>query len=110
MSKMTAEQCIDEMVRRIVRDFSPLQILLFGSQARDDANEHSDIDLIVVFPTLSDDVYGQTADVLGTLSGLGFSKDVIVTTPEEIERSKCLLGHVFSYAIPESKVLYDNTA
>ena len=109
MSEMTAEQCIEEMVRRIVRDFSPLQILLFGSQARGDANEHSDIDLIVVFPTLSDDVHGQAADVRKSLRGLGFPKDVIVTTPERIERGKSKLAHVFSYAIPEAKVLYDNT-
>ena len=107
MTKMTAEKCIEVMVQRIVRDFSPLQILLFGSHARGTANEHSDIDLIVVLPTLSDDVHGQVADVHGSLSGLGFSKDVIVTTPERIERGKFLPGHVFSYAIPEAKVLYD---
>ena len=107
--EMTAEQCIDEMVRRIVRDFDPLQILLFGSQARGDANENSDIDLIVVFPTLSDDVHGQTADVRRSVGDLGFPKDVIVTTPERIERGKSMLGHVFSYAIPEAKVLFDNT-
>ena len=39
MTEMTAEKCIEVMVQRIVRDFSPLQILLFGSHARGTANE-----------------------------------------------------------------------
>ncbi len=34
------------MTERIVRDFDPLQIILFGSQARGDADRHSDIDLL----------------------------------------------------------------
>ena len=40
---------ISIMTARIVRDFNPLQIVLFGSQARGDAHRHSDIDLLVVF-------------------------------------------------------------
>ena len=45
---------ISIMTARIVRDFNPLQIVLFGSQARGDAHRHSDIDLLVVFSELSD--------------------------------------------------------
>ena len=108
-AKMTAEECIEIMVERIVRDFSPLQILLFGSRARGTACQDSDIDLIVVFPVVSD-VYAQTARVRRSLGDLGFPMDVIVTTPEKIERGRALLGHVFYHAIPESRVLYDNAA
>ena len=35
---------ISIMTERIVRDFDPLQIILFGSQARGDADQNSDID------------------------------------------------------------------
>ena len=45
---------ISIMTERIVREFDPLQIILFGSQARGDADRHSDIDLLVVFEELTD--------------------------------------------------------
>ena len=40
---------ISIMTERIVRNFDPLQIILFGSRARGDADRDSDIDLLVVF-------------------------------------------------------------
>ncbi|MDE0086719.1 MAG: nucleotidyltransferase domain-containing protein [Candidatus Poribacteria bacterium] len=45
---------ISIMTDRIVREFDPLQIILFGSQARGDADPDSDIDLLVVFSELTD--------------------------------------------------------
>ena len=44
---------ISIMTNRIVRDFDPLQIILFGSQARGDTDRDSDIDLLVVFSELT---------------------------------------------------------
>ena len=40
------------MTDRIVEQFDPLKIILFGSHARGDATADSDIDLLVVFPAL----------------------------------------------------------
>ena len=39
---------------RIVQNFQPIRLILFGSYARGEANPHSDIDLLVVFPQASD--------------------------------------------------------
>ena len=39
---------------RIVQNFQPIRLILFGSHARGEANPHSDIDLLVVFPQASD--------------------------------------------------------
>jgi predicted nucleotidyltransferase len=41
-------------VERLVAAARPKQIILFGSHARGDADDHSDIDLLVVEPVVDD--------------------------------------------------------
>ena len=92
------------MTERIVRDFDPLQIILFGSQARGDADRNSDIDLLVVFSELTDK--RKTAlDILRVLSDLPVAKDILVSTPEELERHRTRIGSVLRYAQQEGKIL-----
>ncbi|MEW6547372.1 MAG: nucleotidyltransferase domain-containing protein [Bacillota bacterium] len=49
----TATDWVPEIVERLVAGFQPLQILLFGSQARGDASPDSDVDLLVVLPRIT---------------------------------------------------------
>ena len=96
---------ISIMTERIVRDFDPLQIILFGSQARGDADGYSDIDLLVVFAELTDK--RKTAvDIGRALSDVPVAKDILVSTPEELERSRTRIGSVLRYAQQEGKVLW----
>ena len=98
---------ISIMTERIVRDFDPLQIILFGSQARGEADRDSDIDLLVVFAELTDK--RKTAiDIDRALADLPVAKDIIVSTPEELERSRTRIGSVLRYAQQEGKVLWKN--
>ena len=98
---------ISIMTERIVRDFDPLQIILFGSQARGDADRDSDIDLLVVFAELTDK--RKTAiDLERALSDVPVAKDIIVSTPEELERSRTRIGSVLRYAQQEGKTLWKN--
>ncbi len=106
---MTAEECIKEMVRLIAREHDPLRILLFGSRARGTAKPQSDIDLIVVFAEVAN-AMERAISIRRTLRDMEFAKDVIVTTPKEIQRCEPLCGHVLHYAIPESRVLYERAA
>ncbi len=98
---------ISIMTERIVREFDPLQIILFGSQARGDADQNSDIDLIVVFSELADK--RKTAiDIRRALSDVPVAKDIIVSTPEELERGRTRIGSVLRYAQQEGKILWKN--
>lgn len=98
---------ISIMTDRIVREFDPLQIILFGSQARGDADLHSDIDLLVVFAELTDK--RKTAiDIGRALSDVPVAKDILVSTPEELERSRTRIGSVLRYAQQEGKILWKN--
>ena len=97
------------MTERIARDFDPLQIILFGSQARGDADQRSDIDLLIVFEKLADKDKRKTAvDIRVALADLPVAKDIVVTTPEELEHHRTRIGSVLRYAQQEGKILYAN--
>lgn len=100
---------IPVMVDRIVKRFHPLRIVLFGSHARGEAHDGSDVDLLVVMPDSWSGVRKREAAVamLGELSDLPVFKDVVVTTPEEIARRGQLVGTVLRLALQEGKVLYE---
>ena len=103
---MTADECIDTMTARIVRRFHPLRLLLFGSRARGQAGPHSDVDLLVVLPRV-DDKRRAAVEIRRTLADLPLSKDIIVTTPDEIARRGHFIGSVLRPALREGKVLYE---
>ncbi len=99
---------MEEMVRRIVEGFDPLSVVLFGSHARGEAKRNSDVDLLVVMPSGSvPDNHKVTAEILRALKDVPAPKDVVVTTPEEIERRGDLVGDVLRPALREGKVLYE---
>ncbi|MDE0636086.1 MAG: HEPN domain-containing protein [Candidatus Poribacteria bacterium] len=98
---------ISIMTDRIVREFDPLQIILFGSQARGDADPNSDIDLLVVFSELTDK-RKIAVDIERALADVPVAKDILVSTPEELERSRTRIGSVLRYAQQEGKILWKN--
>ena len=108
MNALLAKQppYLSEVVDRIVRKFHPEKIILFGSWARGTAREDSDLDLLVV---LSNVEHKRKAaiEVLRALNGLPISKDVIVTTPQEIEERGKTVGYILRPALEEGKVIYE---
>ena len=52
----------------------------------------------------------KVAEILNSLGLVGYSRDIIVATPEQIDEQRNRIGSVLYNAIPESKVLYDGTS
>lgn len=94
-----------DIVRRIVRVAHPERIILFGSAARGEAGPGSDLDLLVIKPgryhrgRLTEDIYL-------SLIGVGRAVDVIVVTPEDIERYQDVPGLVIGPALREGQTIY----
>ena len=44
------KKAIDYLIQRIVQEIHPLRIILFGSAAREDNRNDSDIDMLVIVP------------------------------------------------------------
>jgi predicted nucleotidyltransferase len=93
------------MVERIVREFGPEKIILFGSHARGDAGPDSDVDLLVVMP-VSGSVRRKAVEIGVALHDIRTPKDIIVTTPEEFDWRKDAIGTIERPAWREGKLLY----
>jgi predicted nucleotidyltransferase len=97
---------IDRIVRTIVAAMRPHRIVLFGSRARGDAHEDSDIDLMIEMDTALAKPYREME--IDKLFGLrDWSMDVFVYTPDEVQRLRHDVGTVVHVAEQEGEVLYE---
>jgi predicted nucleotidyltransferase len=101
---VTMEQ-IEDVGRRIVQEFHPQRVILFGSHANGTATEDSDVDLLVIMP-FDGKSFRKSAEVLIGVHP-PFPVDLLVRTPENI-RYRLKIGDRFIRdVLAEGKVLYD---
>lgn len=82
----------------------PLEVILFGSAARGDASDDSDIDLILVMET--DDPMEEAVKARLAIGPVGVPVDVIVYTPEEFTERSGIIGSVVYNALNEGRVIH----
>lgn len=99
------EHAIKRMVDRIVRQFHPERVILFGSHARGEAGPDSDVDLLVVMP-VKGLKHKKQVEVRVALHDIRVPKDIIVTTPEDFVWRKDIAGTIEYPAVREGRVLY----
>jgi predicted nucleotidyltransferase len=104
--QMDMEVYLKEAVRRIIENFNPEKIILFGSYAYGQPTADSDIDLMVIMNT-EEKPHKRAVSLRKALKGIGIPKDIIVKTPEEFERFKDIVGTIIYPAAHKGKVLYE---
>ena len=95
---------LDEVVRRVVEVAEPDAIFLFGSAARGGMGPHSDLDLLVIKAGAHRRQLAQA--IYRRLVGLGEAVDVVVVTPEDVQRYRHCPGMVVEPALREGKAIY----
>lgn len=105
---MISQLLIDQVVSDLMA-YQPEKIILFGSAARGDTDEYSDIDLIVVKNTNQRFVQ-RMVDAARLISrGIRINVDVLVYTPVELA-AMIEAGNPFvEQALKEGKVLYEKS-
>lgn len=103
---MVDPHLLQEAAERLAIRFQPERIILFGSHARGAADEHSDVDLLVIGR-----FEGNRRTLMlamdRTLRGLGFARDIVILTPEEFEEDRHIPGTIARPAALEGKTLYE---
>jgi predicted nucleotidyltransferase len=104
--KSTVDQRkLNEIIQRIVKVAAPEKIIMFGSAARSAMGPNSDVDLLVV----KAGKYNRSrlaGDIYLNLHGVGQAVDVILVTPEEVERYRDTHCVIIKPALREGKEVY----
>ena len=104
---MITQEQINEITNRIVRNFRPQKIILFGSYANGIPTEESDLDLLIIKDSdLPSRV--QNRKVRKIISDLRVPVDVIVKTAQEFETYKDIIGTVVYPASKFGRVIYES--
>lgn len=100
-----AQEVLEKIVQRVVTVAQPERIILFGSAAREEMGPNSDVDLLVVKSGEFDQgrVLG---DIYVGLHGVGQAVDVVLVTPEQVERYQNTHCLVIAPALREGKEIY----
>jgi predicted nucleotidyltransferase len=99
------EETLHEIIRRIVQVAQPEKIIIFGSAVRGKMGPNSDVDLLVI----KGGEYHQghlTGEIYMSLHGVGQAVDVILVTPEQVERYRNTHCLVIAPALREGKEVY----
>ena len=95
---------IDRMIERLVARYKPDLVVLFGSAARGEFGEDSDVDLLIVKKTRRRPIW-RRVDARKAMDAR-IPVDVIVYSPSEFERLVRDVNSFVSQVIEEGTVLY----
>jgi uncharacterized protein len=92
---------------RIAEALKPKQVILFGSYARGEATEDSDLDLMVVAPQTTQTMHDAMVQGRSAVGSIGKGVDVIAFSNHEFLRRLDWWSSPVYWATREGKVLYD---
>ena len=100
---------LEKITRRLVAEFEPEQIILFGSHAWGTPGEDSDLDLLVIvsqsdLPPAQRDMQAHLA-----MRGLLVPMDILVKTRREFERYSQVRASLEYKILRQGKVLYERS-
>lgn len=111
MSKPSNDE-LSMLAECIVNLVQPRQIIVFGSQARGTPSEGSDIDLLVVAHRPVGVTWSRRREIgriRRALPRIGRPIDILLFTPEEVEKWRDTTNHVVSEALREGRILYERS-
>ncbi|MBK7001249.1 MAG: nucleotidyltransferase domain-containing protein [Rhodoferax sp.] len=106
---LSPEHIADAARRLVAQAGNPAKVILFGSYARGDADDASDLDMMIVEHELTDKAaeYLRLREAIGR-TGVGV--DLLLVSEQEFERRSQVPGTAAYWAKKEGILLYDTSA
>jgi len=104
--KQLNEIILHTMTAKLVAEFDPDQIFLFGSHAWGIPTENSDVDLYVIVPESMERPLQRARRAISCLGGMKVPKDVLVRTRTEAEKYRNVYASLESQIFEKGRVLY----
>lgn len=108
-NSLTPEKLQSAVDRIVANIASPVRVILFGSQARGEADQDSDLDLMVIERDLPDKA-AEYLRLKAAIGRVGVGVDLLLYSEAEFDRRSQVPGTVPYWAKIEGKVLYDTAA
>ncbi len=102
---MVDEGSIQGLAERIVQEFDPERVILFGSYAYGTPGEDSDVDLLVVLPFEGKNMW-KSLEILNRVNP-NFSVDLLARRPDDVARRYQEGDPLIREAIDKGKSLYE---
>ena len=99
------EELIQETKERIVSAVHPDKIIIFGSYAYGKPTKDSDLDLLVIMPS-DEPMHKRVLPIRKLLRDFHVPKDIIVYTPQEVDKWKDASAAFITSIIRKGKVIY----
>ncbi|HEX4130910.1 MAG TPA: nucleotidyltransferase domain-containing protein [Pirellulales bacterium] len=99
-----------DLAAAIAKVADPTLVVLFGSRARGQANDRSDIDLLVIQDPEKRRASTRRAEIgriRRALPRVGCPVDLLLFTPQEVEHWRSARNHVIAEALERGVVIYE---
>jgi predicted nucleotidyltransferase len=96
---------IQRVAERLATAANAVRVILFGSYARGEAEENSDVDLMIIAES-QQPRFKRSRELYKLLRPHPFGMDILVYTPREIEKGKRSPHSFVSTVLKEGKTLY----
>jgi predicted nucleotidyltransferase len=97
---------LDEITNRLVAEFAPEEIILFGSHAWGTPDANSDLDLLVVVTASDQPAPRRAARAYRCLREVPVPLDILVKTRDEVERTRHVPASLVHEVLKRGRVLY----
>lgn len=102
----TYQKEVQTLIDRLIQHYKPLKIIAFGSFARGDMHEDSDLDLCIIKKDIPSSRVYRRFEVYQLLDDRNIPLDVVIYQPEEFEERRRLGDPFIKTILSEGKMLY----
>lgn len=105
--KVLSEGVLEEIIRRLVAEFDPEAIYLFGSHAWGEPEEDSDVDLMIVVPWNRTPTHHDCVRAHESLWEIDVPKDILIRTRARFERFRPVRASLEYKIAKRGRLLYE---